>query len=209
MLGEVVGEVLDALVPVDVEVTLSGAILDPIVPHVHGFGATLTNRVVGNTSRSGIVGDNGCGALGVAKFRQCVANGFGITTVVEEASELGFSSGGDDFLEAMGDDKDGTVEANLFELDRFAGVVGGRLIAEVEEAGVAGAREGFAEVGSITVDMKPHGAGEVGYGGIGVARSVVEKLDNELHGAFGGSTLLCGKRVDGDEHGVVDGTGVE
>jgi len=68
MLGETVREVSESFGPVDEEVTLANTIADPAVAHVHGFGSTLGDSVIGDTIRRAVVGLNRCRTLRIAHF---------------------------------------------------------------------------------------------------------------------------------------------
>ena len=48
MLGEVIGAIGSTRLPVNMEMALFHAVLDPIKTHVHGFGFYLLARFVGN-----------------------------------------------------------------------------------------------------------------------------------------------------------------
>ena len=109
MLGEVISQVKHALVPIDQKVTGIGTILNPKIPHSHGFGATQLDGAIGNAGSGGVVGLDGSGALRVTKFVESGANGFGLTAVVKQATQFGFSSRGNHLFEFVGDDKDRTV----------------------------------------------------------------------------------------------------
>jgi len=56
VLGEVVGPILDARSPKDVELALAHLVAYPIKPHVDGFGALLFNGVIGNAAGCAVVG---------------------------------------------------------------------------------------------------------------------------------------------------------
>ena len=65
-LGEEISEVLLAGVPEHVEVSLSDAVSDPVVPHGDGLGASLLHGVGGNSLCTFVVSNDGCCTLGVA-----------------------------------------------------------------------------------------------------------------------------------------------
>ena len=54
--------------PVDLKLSLSDTIANPIKSHVDGFGAPLFDRVGGDSAGSVVVGDNRRGGLGVPHF---------------------------------------------------------------------------------------------------------------------------------------------
>jgi hypothetical protein len=56
MLGEVVGLIGFTWLPVDDELALVNSVADPIETHVHGFGAALFDRIVGDAFGAFVVG---------------------------------------------------------------------------------------------------------------------------------------------------------
>ena len=65
--GVVISEVLEAAIPVDEELALVDAVLNPEVSHGHSFGTTQFDGVVSDASGGGVISLDGSGALGVAK----------------------------------------------------------------------------------------------------------------------------------------------
>jgi hypothetical protein len=63
VLGEVVGLIGLAGLPVVDEVALVNLVADPVETHVHGFGAAFLDRVFGNAFSAFVVGLDGCGRL--------------------------------------------------------------------------------------------------------------------------------------------------
>ena len=61
--AEVVSVVLVAGAPVDCELPLFNAILEPIKPHVNGLGAALLDSAIKDSFGTLIVGFNWCGWL--------------------------------------------------------------------------------------------------------------------------------------------------
>ena len=59
MLGVVIRQVALPSFPVDCELSLTGAILDPVESHIHCFGSLHFDVVVGESFGCGVVGDNG------------------------------------------------------------------------------------------------------------------------------------------------------
>ncbi len=61
MFGEVIGEVVCASVLMYDTLSLGNTVLDPVEMHVHGFGVEFFERVIEDSSSTGIVGLNGSG----------------------------------------------------------------------------------------------------------------------------------------------------
>ena len=76
---------------------------------VDSFGAFLLDGVVGDAGGSAVVGLEGRWWLGMAEFFEGDANGTGFFAIVEEGSELGFGSAGDDFAHYLAERVNGTV----------------------------------------------------------------------------------------------------
>jgi hypothetical protein len=68
--GEVVGTVEFAGRPIEVELSLRHAVLEPVVAHVEGLGSFHANRCMEDAVSSGIVGLNGR----PPRFRLCVTH---------------------------------------------------------------------------------------------------------------------------------------
>ena len=64
----VVASVLRAWSPKNAELFLCSTILEPVVAHVHGFGAFVFGGFVGDANSGGVVGLDGCGWLWVSQF---------------------------------------------------------------------------------------------------------------------------------------------
>ena len=73
VLGEIVGMILTARLPIDLEVALADTVSHPIKAHVDGFGAALLDLVIDDPFCRGIVRFDGCWWLWVAHFFQCGA----------------------------------------------------------------------------------------------------------------------------------------
>ena len=68
MFRKIIAFVYGALAPVNEELTLSNPIPDPIIAHVHRFGAFLLDRIVGDAGSSTVVGLDGGRRLIVTQF---------------------------------------------------------------------------------------------------------------------------------------------
>jgi hypothetical protein len=68
--GEVVSHVGGAAFPVDNELALADAVADPVEAHVNGFGAFLSDGVIGDAHGILVVGLDGRGRLGMAQLSE-------------------------------------------------------------------------------------------------------------------------------------------
>ena len=109
MLGVVVAKIVATRAPVDKELSLMDAVLDPVEEHVHGFGLALTDGAVGDTGGAGVVGLNGCWRLRMAHFGEGGAESDAVTGIVEEAGKLRFGGRGHDVAEDGADGMNGAV----------------------------------------------------------------------------------------------------
>ena len=82
------------LFPVDMKLALPYAITNPIEMHVHCLGASLLDCIIGNTTGSAVVSDDGCGWLGMAEFIENVVNGIRFLAIVEQGCSFRLSCTG-------------------------------------------------------------------------------------------------------------------
>ena len=68
MFCEVIGKVLGAFAPIDLELFLLDSVLNPVETHINGFGAALFDGFVGDTGSGGVVDNNAGGWLGMSQF---------------------------------------------------------------------------------------------------------------------------------------------
>ena len=92
MLGEVIRGVSGALGPIDKELFLVCAILEPEVAHINGLGAASANGAIGNTSGSGIVRLDGSGTLRTTELFENGAENDRLLTVMEQATSFSLGS---------------------------------------------------------------------------------------------------------------------
>ena len=99
MLCVVVGTVLFAWLPKDLELSLADAVSDPIKSHIHGFGAFLFDRVICYSHGCAVISNHGGGRRGMSEFFEGYAFGDSLLAVQEEASQFGFSCAGEDIFQ--------------------------------------------------------------------------------------------------------------
>ena len=98
MLGEIIGLVDAAFAPINEKLSLSNAIANPIEAHVDGFGASLLDGIVSDTTCSAIVGLDGRCRLDMSQFFECNPHGTNFFGVMKNAGNFGFSCTGDNFF---------------------------------------------------------------------------------------------------------------
>lgn len=190
MLGVVIRQVEDTFVPVNEEVAVVRAVLDPKVPHSHCLGSAQPNGAIGDASSSGVIGLNGGRTLREPEFVKSNANRFSFATIVEQSAEFGLSRRGNNLLEFMRDDKNRTVQGRRrFTGDGCDGWIA-RPATEKEVTGIPGTRVSFTKIRCITVNPQIHVTSMIANNGIGMCGSIVEKLDNAFDGRLGGGSLF-------------------
>ena len=110
VLGEIVGEVVDALPPGDNYVSGFNLVSDPVVAHVECLGALLRDGLVGNTGGDGAVRLYFRGRLWETHVGESGANDGDLTSGEEESAVLGLGCGANDQLENGGQISDGPVD---------------------------------------------------------------------------------------------------
>ena len=93
MFGVEIASVGGAWLPVEVELVVCLAVLEPVVAHVHTFGFLGLASAVYYAVCGFIVNAYGCWWLRVAELFECVSDGDGLLCVQEECSEFGLGGG--------------------------------------------------------------------------------------------------------------------
>ena len=96
--GEVIGSIIFSSAPMNDKLFLVYSVTDPIEMHVDGFGSTLFNSVIGNSSGSTVVGLDDSRGLWVAHFEESGAKCCCLFAVVEQRAEFSFGGTGQHFL---------------------------------------------------------------------------------------------------------------
>ena len=109
VLGRVVGKIYGAGGPVDVELSLVGAVSEPVEPHIDGFGAVLFDGRVDDSVCSAVVGAEGRRWLWVSEFSECCSEWDSVAGVHVESTDFGFGGGSKYHLHDLGEDGDGSV----------------------------------------------------------------------------------------------------
>jgi hypothetical protein len=90
MLGEIVGQIREAGLPVNDKLFLLDAVFNPVETHVNGFRTALLDGFVGNTRGTGVIGLDGCRWLSVAKFVESDPESGSVLGIVKEGTEFCF-----------------------------------------------------------------------------------------------------------------------
>eukprot|EP00978_Attheya_sp_CCMP212_P006281 scaffold14236_cov54-Attheya_sp.AAC.3 len=88
-----------AFPPVDMELALCSAILEPIKAHVDGFGAALFDCVIDDAGCTTVVDLKGCRWLGMAHFFQDDTEDDSFAGIEETRAKFCFGGGGQDDVE--------------------------------------------------------------------------------------------------------------
>ena len=86
MFRPIVGEVLGARAPENMEMPHLGSVLDPIESHVNGSRSLLLSNVVGDVVGCQIIRDHHSGRLGMAHFFQNRSDVFTVLSVMKQAT---------------------------------------------------------------------------------------------------------------------------
>ena len=202
MLRVVVGEVATARLPLDDELAVLDAILEPVETHVDGLGALLFDSVVEDASGDAVVSCDDSGRLGPTHLVESGPKGNGALGIEEGRASFSFGGRGEDVAHDASEHMEGTVERGAEAIELV------RMVAEEEETRGAGAGLGLGKVGSVSVVVEDHVTGEVLDDGIRMGGCVVEQVHDSVGGGLGGAGLLGGNGAQGDQHGVVDGPGI-
>ena len=205
MLGEVVTKVGASGFSVHEELHLAFPILDPIEARVDSFGALLFNGVVSKAFGGGVVTKDRSCWLGIPQFSQGCANRYGLLPIDKSISNFGFSRGGHDVANDIGDGIDGSVEGRVggWRVLRLRVALTEEVLATVTAAGV-----GFQEVGGVAVHMEDHVASNIANSGVRVQGGIIKQPYDFLIGGSGGFGFLRGNGAKGNEHDGVNGDGV-
>ena len=111
MLGEVVGGVCLPWGPVEEELALADAALEPMITHVESFRTFETDCGMENTVGSGIVGFQGgpSSGLRMAHFFKGSANGNGVLGIEKEGPDFSFGGGCSNGAQSFTQNVDGSV----------------------------------------------------------------------------------------------------
>ena len=82
MFGEVISQIVRTMAPMNDEIALGDEIMHPVKTHIHGFGATLLDGIIGNASSTSVVSLNESWRLGVTHLEKSLAQNGGFLAVV-------------------------------------------------------------------------------------------------------------------------------
>ncbi len=150
MLGMIIAKVLTDGSPVDDELFLSFAELQPGEMHVHCFRPLLLDGVVGVTGGGRVAGLYGRWRLPTAEFFEGIAERDGFLAVDKEETNFGFSGGGHDVAEDVSSGMERSIVRWLSA--GFDGWVNW-FVAEIVVAASLAACFGLGKIGGITMDV--------------------------------------------------------
>jgi len=197
----VVGKIANVRLPLDDELAILDAILEPIETHVNGFGAFLFNRSIEDATGNTIVSCDDSGRLGPFHFMESLPewdSGLGID---ESRAGLGFSGQIEDVAHDASKDMESPIEWHG-EAMEFVGMG-----AKPKETSRLGASIGLREIGGISVVVEDHVTCKEFDDAFGMSGYIVEQVKAGIGGGFSGTGVLQRNGAEGHEHGVVGGAG--
>jgi hypothetical protein len=174
VLSEIVGPVADAFVPVEFELFLSFAILEPKTFHVDGFGSSYFNRVIGNANCRTVVSSDVGGRLWVSHFFEGDSDWERILAVVEHRTIFGLGGGREDGFH------DGAIgfDSSVHRRRRIGGQGLALMIswraAEEKQPTKAATCFAFGEIGCVCVEVQDRTGPVIANRSVGVGGEVVE-----------------------------------
>jgi len=184
VLRVVVGKIANAGLPLDDELAVLDAILEPIETHVNCFGAFLLHSSIEDATGDTVVSCDESGRLGPSHFMESLPEGDSGLGIDECRAGLGFGGGRDDIAHDASEDMEGSIE-RCGEAMEFVGMG-----AEPKETSGSGASIGLREVGGIGVIVEDHVAGNEFDDAIGMGGCIVEQVNAGMGGGFSGAGLL-------------------
>ena len=186
MLGEWIGEISFARAVINKELALADPVLEPVPPHVHGFGSALFHVAVGKSIGSGVVDLEGDGRLGVTKFGKSGADGDGFMADEVVCSDFAFGCGADDDVDDLAECVYWAVQGG--DVRGWLGWVNW-LGAQEEVGGGTAASASFGQIQGVTVYVQCHVAGGIADDGKWIARCIIHEPVAGVGGVFGGLGL--------------------
>jgi len=200
VLRVVVGKIANARLPLDDEVAVLDAILEPIEMHVNGFGAFLFDSSIEDAAGNTVVSCDDSGRLGPSHFMESLPEWDSGLCIDECRAGLGFGGGRDDVAHDASEDMEGSIERRG-EAIEFIGMG-----AKPKETSGFGASIGLREIGGICVVVEHHVTCKEFDDAFEMGGCIVEQVNAGMGGGFSGAGLLQSNGAKGDKHGVVNGT---
>jgi len=110
VLRVVVGKIANAGLPLDDELAIVDAILEPIETHVNGFGAFLFNSSIEDATGNTVVSCDDSGRLGPSHFMESLSEGDSGLGIDECRAGLGFGGQREDVAHDASEDMEGSIE---------------------------------------------------------------------------------------------------
>jgi len=198
VLRAAVGKIANSRLPLDDELAVLDAILEPTEMHVNGFGVFLFDSSIEDAAGDTVVSCDETGRLGPSHFMESLPEGDSSLGI----DECRAGRQRDDIAHDASEDMEGSIERRCEAMECVG--VG----AEPKETSGSGASLGLREVGGICVIVEDHVAGKEFYDSIGMGGCIVKQVNAGMGGGFSGAGLLQSNGAKGHGHGVVDSTGI-
>jgi len=184
VLRAVVRKIANARPPLDDELTILDAILEPIEMHVNCFGPFLFDSSIEDAAGDTVVSWDDSGQLGPSHFMEGLLEGGSGLGIDECRAGLGFGGRREDIAHDASEDMEGSIERRS-EAMEFVGVG-----AKPKETSGSGASVGLREIGGICVVVEDHVTGKEFDDSFGMGGCIVEQVNAGMGGGFSGAGLL-------------------
>jgi hypothetical protein len=192
-LGEIVGHVADAGNMSNAKLALRHAVLQPISPHVAGFGELGLDGLVDEPDRHLVVAMDDGGGLRVLKVMEDLAFGDSNLGRGERVGVLGILDRGTDDGDAVGVGRDGCIDEG-----------GVRDTTEVVKGAHDTCGVGARQEGGIRENVEDHVGVAENIALIAVSRDISQQTVELGHGVGGGAGLGPGEVAGGGQDPSVD-----
>ena len=187
-LSEEISQVMSTWLPMELEMTHSYTVANPMITKSNGFGTALFHSTKSKFATNGVVIGDDSGFLGVAKVMESLAKFLTLLGIEEQGSIFGFSSGSTNGRDLLAQEVNGSIKSGGGHI-RIA-VIGDGAKGEKTCSTRSGTR--FTIEGGIRMDSQLHVRGSIGNTGIWMTRRILKESLHLKHGALSGIGLLLG-----------------
>ena len=187
-LSEEISQVMSTRLPMELEMTHSNTVTNPMIAKSNGFGTTLLDSTKSKFATDGVVIGNDSGFLGIAKVMKGLAKFLSLLGIEEQGSIFGFSSRSTDGRDLFAQEVNGSIKPAGENIG--IAIIGDGAKGEQTCSTRSGTR--FTIEGGIGVNGQLHIRGSIGNPSIGMTSSILKESLHFKHGALSGIGLLLG-----------------